>query len=73
LFYELIDQIKDVPTLTSLSVQAWDKYYDSEEYEWIENNYKWSKDIKCDEGLAKLGEFIEKLRHIKELDLNLSG
>ena len=75
LFYELINQIKDIQTLRSLSVQAYDKYYNDYQDESIENDakYKWSEEVKCDEGLAQLGMNIGCLKHLKELDLNLAG
>jgi hypothetical protein len=74
LFYELIYQIRDIQTLMSLSVQAYDEYYDYENHEFIKNDarYKWSKEVKCDEGLAQLGMNIGCLKHLKELDLNLA-
>jgi len=75
LFYELINQIKEIETLECLSVEAFDRYFDYEENEWRENNAsnKWSKDVKCDKGLVELGTNIKKLNHLKELDLNLAG
>jgi hypothetical protein len=75
LFYELIDQMKDNQIIESLSVQAYDKYYDYHQLRWIWNDakYKWSKEVKCDKGLAQLGMNIGCLKHLKELDLNLGG
>ena len=75
LFYELINQIKDIQTLRSLSVQAYDQYYDYDQDRGIMNDakYKWSKEIKCDKGLAQLGMNIGCLKSLKELDLNLAG
>ena len=75
LFYELINQIKDIKTLESLSVQAYDEYYDYDKRELITNdaNHIWSQEIKCDQGLAQLGMNIRLVKHLKELDLNLGG
>jgi hypothetical protein len=75
LFYELINQIKDIQTLRSLSIQAYDQYYDYDQDKCINNDakYKWSKEVKCDQGLAQLGMDISCLKHLKELDLNLAG
>ena len=77
LSYELINQIKDIQSLESLSVQAWEKYHDFDQYKSIENdaNHKWSQEIKCDKdtGLAQLRMNIGSIQHLKELDLNLAG
>ena len=75
LFYDLINQIKDIKTLESLSVQAHDEYFDPEQNKLITNdpNYKWSEEIKCDKGLTNLGMNIGYLKHLKELNLNLAG
>ena len=74
LFYELVNQIKDLQTLESLSLQAGNEAYYNEQGMKIniDNENIWSNDIKCDGGVAQLSQYVAQIMHLKELDLNLS-